>query len=458
MARKAANTVPAQERSIEAVIKKEIERQTKAGERKQTEWKVEGVPGLSVVLSKSGDASYHLRFMAGSGARRKQVRQAIGRARGDKSIGFGAARSKALAVATDGPSALGIEETTAEARVTLRALFEQFEQWNQRPNNDDAISPRTLADYHDQLERDVFTNEEKKNKKDNILRLGDVPVGEITTKDVAKLLANIERRSPNAAHKARAALGSLYKWAAKRFLVDTNIMLGMGFTHKNKPRDRIASDKEIKALWKAFDSDEFNATKSMRLLLKLTVLTGQRNSEVGGAKKTELHIGSNENPPYWHIPKGRMKRKDRDQFVFLSVQAVELFKEAMTEAGANVYVFPAKDSRSEHLAQDSVSHAFARACKLAKVESLTLHDMRKAITTWLGNQGERGDVLDRIQHHHSGHATGNRSSVTDTHYNFSVMAEPLRQAWQRWADHVWKVTGQAEELPSNVRELKRDKA
>jgi len=445
MPRKATKVVAAQVRSIEAVIKREVERQTEAGIRAQVEWKVEGVPGLSVVLSKSGEASFSLRFMAGDGARRTQLRQSLGKVRGNGAVSFVDAKAKALAVASNGPAAaLGLElkDGDGAATATLKNLFDQFEAWSKKPGNGDAISPRTLADYRDQFERDVFKT------------LGHVPVSEIKDTDIARLLTKIELRSANAAHKARAGLGSLYKWAAKRMLVPKNIMIGMGFTHKNKPRERIPTDDEIAKLWRVFEDEDFNAAPSMRFLLKLAVLTGQRNSEVGGAKKSELHIGPKIANPYWHIPKARMKRKDRDQNVFLSTQAVELFKEACSIAGDDPYVFPAKDDRSEHLAQDSVSHAFRRACDRANIEGLTLHDMRKAITTWLGNQGERGDVLDRIQHHHSGHATGNRSSVTDTHYNFSVMAEPLRTAWQKWADHVEAVVKRKAD-GSNVVELKR---
>lgn len=442
MARKAENTVAAQDRSIEAAIKKEVARQASDTIKKQTEWKVDGIPGLHLVLMKSGDASYHLRFMAGGGVRRKQQRKAIGRANGPSSIGLAKVRAIALAVAKDGPAVLGIDTSSGDLEATLRKVFDQFEAWNQKPGNGDAISQRTLADYRDQMERDVFP------------KLGSVPAVEITKKDVTTLLAKVESRSPNAAHKARSALGSLYRWAAKRDIVADNFMVGMGFTHKNKARERVATDAEINALWHAIENDDFDAFPSMRLVLKLAILTGQRNSEVAGARKSELQIGAKVANPLWTIPKTRMKRKDRDQFVFLSTQAVALFSEAVNIAGDDAHVFPAKDGRSKHLAQDSVSHAFARARDLAGIEDLTLHDMRKAITTWLGDRGERGDVLDRIQHHHSGHATGNRSSVTDTHYNFSVMAAPLRLAWQAWADHVERVTQQPADEASNVSRLR----
>src|SRR5262249_36872039 len=121
--------------------------------------------------------------------------------------------------------------------------------------------------------------------RDLFKALGDVPVAEISAKDIAKELTTIESRSPNAAHKTRSALGSLYKWATKRMLVESNITIGLGFTHKNKPRERIPTDDEIAVLWRTIESEEFGATPGMRIILKLAIFTGQRNSEVCGAER-----------------------------------------------------------------------------------------------------------------------------------------------------------------------------
>ena len=82
----------------------------------------------------------------------------------------------------------------------------------------------------------------------------------------------VEGRSRNSAHKCRAALGSLYKWAKHRLLVDENPTIGMGFTHKNKKRELTFGDDELAKLWTSVDSDEFTATEPMRLVLKLELV------------------------------------------------------------------------------------------------------------------------------------------------------------------------------------------
>ncbi len=422
MAREAKNTVAANELAVAKIIKTKV--------AQQTEWKVLGVPGLSVIVTPSGAASYYVRCMAGAGVRRKQVRRSIGRANGPLAIKFSVAKGRATdmtrgaAKADDGPK----DDTT------LRQLFDQFQE------HDRDRSPRTMSDYREALERDIFEE------------LGDVPVVEITAKDIARLLMRVEKRSRNSAHKCRAALGALYKWAKHRLLVDENPTIGMGFTHKNKRRELTFGDAELAKIWAAIDSEAFTATEPMRLILKLAILTGQRNTEVCGARKSELRLDVAN--PRWVIPGERMKRKNEDQVVYLSTQAADLFRRAVKLSSDKTFVFPGSAHgrrkgtwRQDHIAQESVSRAMAGLCKLAGVQDVRLHDMRKAITSWLGERGERPDILDMILHHGS-------KSVTKTHYNFASMEKWLREAWQAWGDHVERAASGTEE-PSNVRPLKR---
>jgi len=393
------------------ILKRKVER--------QTEWKVSDVPGLSIVVTPSGLASYYVRCTAGIGARHKQVRRMIGHATGKLAIEFSEAKAKALMLVV---TAKGFKEE-AQDKTTLRELFKQFE------DHDRDRSARTVSDYREALERDVFEE------------LGHVPVVEITAKDIARVLMKVEKRSRNSAHKCRAALGSLYKWAKHRLLVDENPTSGMGFTHKNKPREKFKDPKQsevqIAKLWSGIDSEEFTATEPMRLVLKPAILTGQRNTEVCGARKPELHLAIAN--PRWVIPGERMKRKDHDQTVYLSTQAAELFRRAVELSSDEMFVFPGATQgrrkgewRQPHIAQESVSRAMASLCKLVGVKDVHLHDMRKAITSWLAERGERPDILDRILHHGS-------KNVTTTHYNFATMEKLLRAAWQAWADHVVQI-------------------
>src|SRR5262245_14428973 len=240
MPAKVKNAVAANAEAIPSLIRKT----DKAEPDARLEWKVTGVPGLSLVRTANGVWSWSLRFMAGTGARRKSVRRAIGPASGPVAKSLADAKAEALNVAANGPAGFGDD---GEAKQTLRELFDAFEQFNQ--NSPKGRSPRTLRNYRYYLEKDIFPT------------LGHVPVNALTRQDFAKVLAKVETRSAKAAHESRSGLGSLLKWAERRFLVDENPVRGMGFIHESAPRDRLVTDDEIAALWKAVDSKEFGATK-----------------------------------------------------------------------------------------------------------------------------------------------------------------------------------------------------
>ena len=439
MAGKAKRLLPFNDQAVAKVARTKVDR--------QTEWKIAGAPGLSLVVKPSGVATFFVRYQVGKGTDRTLRRQAIGRAKDDEQqarITLHDARTKALAFTSD--VALGgdpiakaqSDEAAAKARknaLTFRQLFEE------RVSKDDKRSERTMGDYRAVLEADVFDE------------LGDLPATEITADQIATVLEKIEDRSKHAAHKARSAIGSTFRWALSRRKVKVNPAKGLGFTHQSKPRNRVLTDDELAKLWRGLDSDDLTVTEPVRLILKLAVLTGQRNSEVAGAERSELRLdGAN---PMWRIPSERMKARGREQIVPLSKQAAALFARALELAGDDAaYVFPGtthgrrnKTRRAEHIAQESVSRAMKKATKLAKIEDAWVHDMRRCVTTWLREHKHvSSDVCDLILHH-------SRKGVTASHYDFSTLEGPVRRALQDWADHVAAVS--RTKASSNIHELER---
>ncbi len=320
MAGKAKNTVPYNKAAVAKVVATQRAKiKAKGGSVPQAEWKVEGINGLSIVVLPSGVATYFVRYQVGRGIERKHRREAVGRyERLELSEARDIADDRMKQVAR-GEDPVDAERTKAEAdrakanALTLRQLFEE------RAEKDDRRAERTLDDYKVALEADVFPE------------LGDLPAGEITADQIADVLERIEERSKHAAHKARSALGSTYRWGMGRRKVRINPVAGLGFTYQAKPRNRVLTDNELGKLWRAIDSEEFGATEPMRILLKLALLTGQRNSEVAGARISELTLDSAN--PMWRIPGERMKRKNREQVVPLSPLAAKLFGRAV-EVGA----------------------------------------------------------------------------------------------------------------------------
>ncbi len=250
------------------------------------------------------------------------------------------------------------EKVAREAAMTLRQLFEE------RCRLDKDTAPRTLDDYRMALEKDVFPE------------LGDRPANDIKPEEFAAVLEGVEARAKHAAHKVRSALGATYRWGQTQWrggrrLVVVNPVAGIGFMHQSRPRKRVLSDTELGKLWRAIDTTE-SVTEPVRDIVRLAILTGQRNSEIAGTELAELK-GLDTETPRWDIPARRMKRKSDDQYVPLAPQAVAIFRRAIERAAGSAYVFPGvtqgrrrgKEWRQEHVGQETVSRAFPKLAKSA---------------------------------------------------------------------------------------------
>ena len=407
---------------------------------RQVEIGVEGVRGLNLVVMPSGVASWTGRIQIGRGKSRTRRKIALGRA--DKSgLTLREAKEKLAGLISDaekGIDPIAVQQERSE-KLTLRAMFEA------RCEKDESKSQRTLNDYREVLERDVFPY------------VGDVPASEITADEFARVLEHIEDRAKHAAHKARSALGSTYSWAQKRRLVKINPVKPLGFTHQSNKRKRVLTDKEIGRLWRAVDQAP-NVTEPIKNIVRIAMLTGQRNSECAGMECVELK-GLDTETPRWDIPGRRMKRKGDDQYVPLSSQAVAVIHNAL-EGATETYVFPGTthgrrpsgEWKHEHIGQQSVSKAFPRIVAQAGLTDLRLHDMRKVITSWLAEHGHASpEVLDAILHH-------GRPGVTGSHYNFALYEKQVRKALQVWADHVEAVAGGVARPSSKIVSLAKSRA
>lgn len=416
---------------------------------KQGEWYVEGERGLSVVIKpekngQPGVASYYVRYQIGKGERRKQVRAVLGRA-GETGMPLSKAREKARAMMREVASGLDpvAEQRARDASLTLRQLFAE------RLSKDKETAPRTLEDYDMALKKDVFDE------------LGDQPANEIKPEDFARVLERVQNRKAHAAHKVRSALGSTYRWGQGQWrdgvrLVVVNPVAGLGFMHQSAPRRIKMTADQLAKVWTAIDATPA-LTEPTRLIIKLAILTGQRNSEVAGAEASEL-VGLNSANPRWDIPARRMKRKSEDQHVPLVPQAVALFSQALELARGSQYVFPGvtqgrrrgREWRQEHIGQETVSRAFGKVAAAAGIDDLHLHDMRKIISSWLAENGHAPkEVLDAILHH-------GKEGVTGKYYNFALYEVQVRAALQKWADHIDRiVSAQQGEGAGNVVALAR---
>jgi integrase len=424
MARTATLVLPLNVQAVKAA---------KAKDGKLTEYQVANERGLKLVVLPSGTGTYVLRYDVGTTGKRMQRKLKIGRR---DAMTVHEARKKAddLRRQVEGGSDPVVTFEARRNALTFRLLAEE------RFTRDPDLADSTKKLYREALALDVY------------LAIGDLPAHEVTASHIVAILDKIEERGALVqADRTKAAIAGVFAWGRKRCLVASNPTAGLGRRSPATARERVLSDNELAAFWRAFQSDEAWLSPAMRHILRLAVLTGQRRSEVAGARVSELKLGGR--TPTWTIAgdsrrlgrvvRGRTKNR-REQALPLSRQAAELFGEAIALAHGSPCVFPANldmvqpssKTRLPHIHGESVSKAVRRLRVRFQIEDVTIHDMRRGISTWLGEQGVRPDVIDRILNHRP-------RDVTRLHYNFAGMDGLLRSALQMWADHVSRIVGEA---------------
>jgi integrase len=285
---------------------------------------------------------------------------------------------------------------------TLQALIGEY-----LASKEGTIRPRTLRQLAAYLTGSYFKP------------LHAMPVDAVTRKDVAARLVAITRAHGSiVAARARGALSTFYAWAMGNGLAETNPIVGTLKPKDAEPRERVLSDQELAAIWRASGDDAYGQ------VIKLLILTGARRAEIGGMRWSELKHGT------WTIPAERSKN-GRQHVVPLMPPALDIIKSV-----------PRRVSR-DHLfgtrSPDGLSHWHAKAeldQRLGDaVGDWRVHDLRRTVATRMADLGVQPHVIEAVLNHQSGH----RAGVAGI-YNRSLYENEVRAALALWADHVQSVT------------------
>jgi integrase len=253
------------------------------------------------------------------------------------------------------------------------------------------------------------------------LPLRSVPVAALTRADVAKRLNEIALVSgPIAANRARAALGAACSWEMRQGLMEANPCIALDKPGTEVRRDRILTDDEIVALWKATEAgDDYSA------IIRLLLLTGQRREEVAAMTWVEIDFGK----AVWSLSATRTKN-GKPHEIALAAPVIALL--AARKSRGRAYVF---GSRSGPFSGFSKAKAELDA-RLAEATgqpwaAWVLHDIRRTCVTNMIEIGIAPHVVEAVVNHISGHKAG----VAGV-YNRAAYRTEKQAALERWAAHV----------------------
>jgi integrase len=243
---------------------------------------------------------------------------------------------------------------------------------------------------------------------------------------VGRLEEIASENGPIAANRAQSYLSMACAWALSRARLDRNPVLGIKKLSEERPRDRVLTAHELRAVWNAADP----ATLDGRIV-RLLMLTGQRLAEVTGLRWSEIdEAGST-----WRLPKERTKN-GRAHEVPLSSAALELVRSCPRLEGSD-FIFPGRKG-----AYRGAGGLKRRLDDSSGVKGWVLHDLRRTVVTHMAEEAiAPPHVIEAIVNHTSGHKGG----VAGV-YNRAVYATEKRQALDRWARHLDKIVhGEASE-------------
>ena len=118
----------------------------------------------------------------------------------------------------------------------------------------------------------------------------------IERRDVIALVEGVAVERPVLANRTLTALSKFFKWLAARDELKTvSPTVGVERPHKEKSRDRVLDEEELRQLWIVAGDPELGLGGTF---LRLLLLTGARRDEIAAMPWSELDI----NKRLWKLP------------------------------------------------------------------------------------------------------------------------------------------------------------
>jgi len=269
--------------------------------------------------------------------------------------------------------------------------------------------------------------------KDCIKPWGARKIAGIKRRDICVLLDKVEERAPKTRNRLHGALTRLFNFAAERGIIEDSPCTRIK-KPAEAPRERVLTDKELKALWLALDLEnkEIDLYIVTKLAVKMILLTGQRPVEITSMKWADLDLDNSVwlNPALKREKPGKVTKPLR---VPLLPLAIETLEQARVYAGDSSFVF-----RSSHndgpIQRASMARGLKRHWeKIGAKSHFTAHDLRRTLRTQLAAL----NVSDIVAEACLGHSQGGMAKV----YNQHKYDKEKRAALEKWEAKLRLIIG-----------------
>ena len=248
--------------------------------------------------------------------------------------------------------------------------------------------------------------------------LHDRPLDDVRRADVAARLQElVKAHGKTSAARARSNLTTLYSWAMREGLCESNPVLATNDpTEGMQARDRVLNDGELRAIWNACEGDDFGR------IVKLLLLSGCRREEIGGLKWNEIDLDTGVMTIH-----GTRTKNHRTLELMLPEVAIDILRSQPRRR--EDYVFGVRGVAFSAWSYSTVKlNARIVEAEGKRLAHWTLHDLRRTMRTNLGKLNIQPHIAELAINH----VKGGVEAIYDRYrYEREIAA-----ALTRWAEYV----------------------
>jgi len=226
---------------------------------------------------------------------------------------------------------------------------------------------------------------------------------------IAVLDCMMAEGKPQAAVNLLRYIKMAFNWAADRDVVPANPFERIRPPARTEERDRVLTDAEIVAIWRA----SFQLMAPYGQMYRMLFLTGQRRSEVANMRWSEV-MGET-----WTLPRERTK-KDRAHTIPLTGTALKTLA-SLSCYGAESFVFTTTGGVS---ASSNFAKVKREIDRMSGTCGWRNHDIRRTVRSKLAELRVPETVARKVLNHEQG--------KVDRIYNRYDYLDEKREALERW--------------------------
>ena len=257
---------------------------------------------------------------------------------------------------------------------------------------------------------------ENRLRHDLVRLYGNRPVAEIGRGDLVRMIDEMQARGVGpGVNRTLAHVRKLFSWLAERDLVPASPAVGLSPPAKEIVRDRVLSDDEIRAVWRACEP----LAVPYGAFVKMLLLTGQRRGETAAMRWQDVDFEART----WCIP-AELNKANRPHLVHLSAPALAILED-VPRLGSPVFTADAVRPIA------GFSKLKARLDALSGVTGWRFHDLRRTAASGMARLGFPPHVVEKVLNHAS---PGGGPLVRV--YQQHDYAEERRRALEAWGRKV----------------------